>query len=101
MLFIKYSILILGCLGALAGIIYGLKGFPATWRKCKESDTNGFTLLAFVFSPLSQAVYAWLLWLLISSNAGESGQDQAVNSTSIVSGLVVAIVINSFVCSIG
>ena len=93
MLFIKYSILILGCVGALGGFIIGLKSLPAFLKKCGKNQHNGFMMLPFAFGPLTQAVYAWILWMIISSNAGGSGQDQAVDSKSIITGLAIGLVL--------
>lgn len=92
MLFIKYSILIMACAGALIGIIIGLKSLPGFLRKCRENNFNGFRLLAFVFSPLSQAVHSLILWIIISSNIEKNGQDQAVDSKIIIAGLAIGLV---------
>lgn len=92
MLFIKYSIMILGCIGALTGVIIGLRTLPKYFTRCIENHYNGFMLLPFVFSPLSQAVYSLISWLLISRSIENGAKDQAVDTRSIVSGIVIGLV---------
>ena len=92
MLFIKYSIIILASLGALAGVIIGLKNLPASLRTCKENEISGFMMLPFVFSPLSQIIYSVIMGALISSSIEKNGQDQAVSSKVIIIGLVIGLI---------